>query len=234
MPNTFRATFSACWLLVVLTAPWEARAQDVKTPYPVMAPLHQYLMERNAEMALARSAAVQSIAGNAAVMVLGERGYETAIRGQNGFVCMVERSWAAGFDDPEFWNPKLRSPICFNPPAVRSYLPLILKKTDLVLAGRSKAQIVETISAAIAKKELPAMEPGAVGHMLSKHGYLSDRDGHWHPHLMIFAPWTDPATWGANVPGSPIIGAMDGPCRLTVFLIPVRNWSDGTADVAEH
>ena len=110
----------------------------------------------------------------------------------------VQRSWAAGFDDPEFWNPKLRSPICFNPPAVRSYLPLILKKTDLALAGSSKAKMIQTIGAAIEKKELSGVEPGAIGYMRSKEGYLSDRDGHWHPHLMFFTPLTDPLAWGAG------------------------------------
>ena len=189
-------------------------------------------MERNAEIALARSAAAQPITGDADVMVLGKHGYETVVRGKNGFVCMVQRSWAAGFDDREFWNPKLRSPICFNPPGARSYLPLILKKTDLVLAGRSIPQMIEAIGAAINKKELPGMEPGAMGYMLSKQGYLSDRDGHWHPHLMFFTPLTDPLAWGAGLPASPVLGFKDDPARLTVFLIPVGKWSDGTVDHA--
>ena len=122
-------------LVVVLAAVWQAQAQDAQTPYPSMAPLDQYLMERNAEIALARSAAPESISRDAEVMVLGRHGYETAVKGKNGFVCMVERSWTAGIDDPDFWNPKLRAPICFNPPAARSYLPLTIKKTELVLAG---------------------------------------------------------------------------------------------------
>ena len=224
--------FKGFGLLVLLTAAYPARTQEAKTPYPSVAPLEQYLMERNAEIALARSAAAQPITGDADVMVLGKHGYETVVRGKNGFVCMVQRSWAAGFDDPEFWNPKLRSPICFNPPSARSYLPLILKKTDLVLAGRSIPQMIEAISAAINKKELPVMEPGAMGYMLSKQGYLSDRDGHWHPHLMFFTPLTDPLAWGAGLPASPILGFKDDPARLTVFLIPVGKWSDGTVDHA--
>ena len=95
----------------------KAQAQDAKTPYPNMAPLDQYLAERNTEIALARSAAPESISRDAEVMVLGRHGYEIAAEGKNGFVCMVERSWTAGIEDPDFWNPKLRAPICFNPPA---------------------------------------------------------------------------------------------------------------------
>src|SRR6202045_2183271 len=142
-------------LVVVLSTAWQAQAQDAKAPYPSMAPLDQYLMERNTEIALARSAAPESISQDAEIMVLGRHAYETAVKGKNGFVCMVERSWTAGIDDPDFWNPKLRAPICFNPPAVRSYLPLTIKKTELVLAARSKPQMFEDMKDAFDKKELP-------------------------------------------------------------------------------
>ena len=182
------------------------------------------------KIALARSAAPESISQDAEVMVLGRHGYETAVKGKNGFVCMVERSWTAGIDDPDFWNPKLRAPICFNPPAARSYLPITIKKTELVLAARSKAQMFEDIKSAFDKKELPTLESGAMCHMMSKQGYLSDRDGHWHPHVMFFVPLTDPAVWGAGLPGSPVLGFKDPQNRLTVFLIPVAKWSDGTMD----
>jgi hypothetical protein len=198
-----------------------------------MAPLDQYLMERKAEITLARSAAPESISQDAEVIVLGRHGYETVVKGKNGFVCVVQRSWMAGIDDPDFWNPKLRASICLNPPAVRSYLPQIIRKTELILAGRSKAQMFEDIQAALDRKELPAQESGAMGYMLSKQGYLIDRDGLWHPHLMLFLPLTDPPTWGANLPGSPVIAFKDDPGRLTVFLVPVRRWSDGTPD-SEH
>jgi len=221
-------------LAVMLTVARPAQPQDVKTPYPSMAPLGQYLMERTAEIALARSAAPESISRDAGVMVMGRHGYETVAKGKNGFVCVVQRSWTAGIDDPDFWNPKVRAPICYNPAAVRSYLPQQIRKTELILAGRSKAQMAEDIRAALDKKELPALEVGAMCYMMSKQGYLSDRDGHWHPHLMFFLPLTDPATWGANKPGSPVLGDEDTLGRLTVFLIPVGNWSDGTAAPHEH
>jgi len=216
---------------LLLGTAWQALAQDAKTPYPSMAPIDQYLMEnRGSEIALARSATPESISRDAEVMVLGRHGYETAVHGKNGFVCMVERSWTAPIDDPDFWNPKLRAPICLNAAAARSYLPRTIKKTDLILAGRTKAQMMEAIVAGIDKKELPAMESGAMCYMLSKQGYLSDRDGHWHPHLMFFVSQADPAAWGADLPGSPIVAFKDTWEGVTVFLIPVRQWSDGTAD----
>lgn len=216
-------------LVVALGAARQAQAQDAKGPYPSMAPLDQYLMEQNAEMALARSAAPESISREAEVMVLGRHGYESAVRGKNGFVCMVQRSWTAGMNDPDFWNPKLRAAICFNPPAARTYLPNTIKRTELVLAGRSKAQMFEGIKAALDKKELPAIESGAMCYMMSKESYLSDSDGHWHSHLMFFLPLMDPAAWGTGLPGSPVVLAFeDTPDQMTVFLIPVAKWSDGT------
>jgi hypothetical protein len=223
-------------LAVVLSAAWPEQAPDAKAPYPSMAPIEQYLMaNRNAEITLARSAAPESISRDSEVLVLGGHGYETAVKGKNGFVCLVERSWTAPLDDPNFWNPKLRGPLCLNPAAARSYLPLTIKKTELILAGQSKAQMIESIKAGLDKKELPTPESGAMCYMLSKEGYLSDQDGHWHPHLMFFVPQTDAVTWGANLPGSPILAMDNAPDRLTTFLIPVGKWSDGTPDhVGEH
>jgi hypothetical protein len=79
----------------------QAVAQSEKNPYPVMAPLNQYLSPgQNSEIALARSAAPASISDRAEVMVLGREGYTTAVKGTNGFLCIVERSWGAGDDEP--------------------------------------------------------------------------------------------------------------------------------------
>ena len=218
-------------LALMLASACHAAAQDAKTPYPSMAPVDQYLMEdRNSEIALARSAAPESISRDAEVMVLGRHGYETAVKGTNGFVCIVERSWTAPIDDPNFWNPKLRGPLCLNAAAARSYLPRTIKRTNLILAGHSKAQMVEAVAAAVDKKELPPMELGAMCYMLSKQGYLGDPVGHWHPHLMFFLSQTGPAAWGAGLPGSPIFAFDDKWEDLTVFLVPVLQWSDGTFD----
>jgi len=203
-----------------------------------MAPLDQYLMaDRNAEIALARSAAPPSISKDATVMVLGSHGYETVVEGTNGFVCVVERAWTGAFDSPEFWNPKNRSPLCFNPPAARSILPITLIRTKFVLAGQSKDEIHESMKAAVEKKELPAVEPGGMTYMLSRQGRLNDSAGHWLPHLMFYVPLTDAMTWGVGVPGSPVLlnPQFNGaPEPVTEFMIPVSEWSDGTPASTDH
>jgi hypothetical protein len=216
----------------------QARAQVRKTPYPAMAPLNQYLIpDEKSEIALARSAAPASISDGAEVMVLTRTGYKTAAKGTNGFLCMVERSWGAATDHPEFWNPKVRAPHCFNPSAARTFLPIYLMKTKLVLAGKSKTEIVQTIASALdnGKKELPALEPGGMCYMMSKQQYLNDEGIHWHPHLMFFIPGDAAKSWGADLPGSPVLAANDPEERVTIMMVPVGTWSDGTpAPPMEH
>jgi hypothetical protein len=215
-------------LVLALGAISQTQAQS-KTQYPSMAPLDQYLMpDRNAEIALARTAAPDSISHDAKVLVLGPHGYETAVEGKNGFVCSVERGWMAPFDNPEFWNPKIRGPLCFNAPAARSILPMTYKRTEMVLAGQSKAQIMEGIKT-FAKHELPPLEPGAFTYMMSKEAYLTDGGDHNIAHLMFYAPLVDRSVWGADLPKSPVMlnpqFALEG---IDVFMVLTGMWSDGT------
>jgi len=218
-------------LIAALCAARPGRAADAKNPYPTsMAPLDQYLMDRNDEIALARSAAPPSIAKDATVLVFGKDGYETAVKGTNAFVCNVDRSWMDRFDNsPEFWNPKRRGPVCYNPQAAKTLVPLVMIRTRLALAGKSKAEIKEGLKAAIEKGELPAIEPSGMSFMLSKQGRLNDHDGPWFPHLMFYVPPKDAETWGANLPNSPVSGGKPrDPEPISVFLVTVDKWSDGT------
>lgn len=212
-------------LSILLSA--AGQAQDRKPSYPGMAPIEQYLMDRNAEIALARSAAPEAISRDATILVLGRHGYETAIEGKNNFTCGVERSWSAGFDNPEFWNPKIRGPVCYNPAAVRSVLPVIVKRTELALAGLTKAQMADSIKAGFDKKDPPAVEPGAMSYMMSSAAYLTDAGDHNMAHLMFYTPHLEAAAWGADLHGSPVM--FGGTDPVTVFFVAVGKWSDGTA-----
>ena len=224
-------------LILILGGTWQAQAQDAKAPYPSMAPIEQYVMtDRNAEIALARSAAPEAISRDATILVLDRHGYETAVNGKNGFVCAVERGWMGPFngeDAANFWNPKIRGPICFNPPAARSILPLTYKRTELILAGKSKAQIIDALRAADETKELPPLEPGAMSYMMSKDQYLTDGgDHHWMAHLMFYTPLMDGAVWGADLPKSPVMlnpQFSGAPEPIDVFMVPAGRWSDGSA-----
>jgi hypothetical protein len=219
-------------LNLIALAVCAADARTAKDQYPAMAPLEQYLMINRAdEIDQARSAAPPSISSDADVLTLSRHGYETAIKGRNGFVCLVQRAWFSGLTDQEFWNPKERAPICFNPQGARSVLPTFLRRTGWVLAGASKDEIIVRTKAVIAANEVSVPEIGAMTYMMARNAYHSDAvAGPWHPHLMFFLPRINVADWGANLPGSPVLGNDSGIEPFTVFFVPVASWSDGTPD----
>ena len=239
--NKVGAIVIKCFVLLVgLGTAHLAMAQDAKTPYPTMAPIEQYLMDRTAEIALARSAAPESISRDATILILGRQGYETAVQGKNGFVCMVGRAWGAAFDWAEFWNPKVRAADCLNPQAARSILPIAYLRARMVMAGRSKAEIVSAVKAAFENKQLPDLESGAMDYMMSKSAYLTDEGGHNAPHIMFYTRVKDGKDWGSGAAGSPVLSSpfwffspknesqVKGLPPILVFLVAVTNWSDGT------
>lgn len=220
-------------------------AQTAAVQYPKMAPLSEYLMTRDAEVTLARSAAPDAISKDASVLVLTSHGYDKAVEGKNGWVCMVDRGWSGMLDHPDFWNVKIRAAGCLNPAAARSFLPYDLLRTKLVLAGMSKEGIIAATQAAIAKKELPTLEAGAMCYMMSKTDYLFDMGEHTMSHVMFYTA-DDGAPWGANVANSPIMGVsywaaspdsypqMKSFPRIFVSLIAADKWSDGTPAAPMH
>jgi hypothetical protein len=224
--NHIGAAGSLALALTIAGAAQGASAQGTASQYPNMAPRDQYMMDKTAEIALARSAAVPAISNDADVLVLGAHGFEPAAKGTNHFTCIVERSWDKSFDDAEFWNQKMRGPVCMNEAAVRTVLPMILERAEWALAGVSRDEIAKRSKTSAKANMVPAT--GAMSYMLSKQQYLSDNGGHpWYPHVMFFSPPVDPGAWGANLKGSPVLGAVLSN-RLTMFFIPVRKWSDGT------
>jgi hypothetical protein len=214
-------------------------AHGAPSQYSDMAPRDQYLIaDRAEEIALARSAAVPSISDNAGILVLGAHGFEPAAKGTNGFICLVERAWDKTFDDAEFWNPKMRAPICLNAAAARTVLPTYLERAEWALSGLSKDEMEKRSKTSGKANMKPAA--GAMSYMQSKQQYLSDADGHWYPHVMFFSPRIAPEAWGAGLKGSPVLGTDDS-SPITTFFIPVRKWSDGTladypapADSSDH
>jgi hypothetical protein len=217
-----------CVLLAAATALAGAGANQT------MPSVSQYLMSPKAEIALARGAAPASISDHATVMTLTAHGYTVAVKGENGFTCLVERGWSS-LNMPAFWNLKIRNPVCYNAAASRTVLLYPLKRTALVLGGATEAQIEQTISGAIATKSLPAAAPDSIGYMMSKEQYISDDAKSWYPHVMFFMPQPDGAnvgeSWGADRLHSPVVYDPHG-SRFHVpwaqFFIPVSHWSDGS------
>src|SRR5262249_45180530 len=197
---------------------------------PNMAPIAQYqYSDRAAEIAAALSAAPKPIAEKATVLTMGATAYETAVQGSNGFVCFVERSWAKDYESPQFWNPKLRMPQCWNAAAAgSSLLSDYLKRTEWALTGVSKDEMSARTRARVAAHEIEAA-PGSMAYMLSKDQLISDPTPgapvHWYPHVMFYVPATDGSPWGANVPEGPLFSATSTAVPVTTYFLLVPKWS---------
>ncbi len=223
-------------LLVVPAAACRAQGEAAQNPrdsssrYSRMLPLAQYLIpDRATEVALARSAAPASISDHAEILVLGARGYQVAVSGTNGFVCMVDRAWTSDFDDPDYMNPTVREPTCFNRAAAASILPRVYAKTRLALAGASKAAMFDSMRAEYARHAIPLPGPGAMSYMMSQQTWFGPYYGAGDPHLMFYFPRTDSLLWGAGLPGAPVIVHQDSPEPITTFVIPLPAFADGSA-----
>src|SRR6202451_915645 len=215
--------------VIALSPAWPTQAQDPGPLYERMVPIDQYLMtDRNTEIAFARTAAPESISRDAEVLVLGRHGYETAVKGKNGWLSVVERSWMPPFDDPEFLTPDQRVPLCLNPPAARTHLPLTFKTTELAMAGQSKTQMFDSIRGEVDKKELAVPEACSMCYMMSKQQYFGRKYGNADSHLMFWFPKTEDTFWGAGLPGSPVYVHQYSPQAITEFIVSVFKWSDGT------
>lgn len=206
----------------------QAGAPDPASPYPNMAPIAEYRMDRGAEIAMARTAAPASITRDAEIWVLGATNFEVAVPGTNGYLCVVGRAFAGPMNNPEFWNPKNRSPICLNPPAVRSLWPYAMKQAGMALAGATRAQIREAIRTAVARKELGPPETGSMAYMMSREAYLTDRGSHNLAHVMFELPRD-----GVFPDTSQFFVTWD-PAPVIEFNVPVGEWSDGTEVAARN
>ena len=220
--TSWKFTAGAAAILAFMSAiPGHAQ---IASRYP---PLDEYLMPRDPEIALARSAAPANISDRATIKVLTRSGYEVAYKGDNGFVCMVMRSWAAPTYTPTqfrdlVYDATVRAPICFDPSASRTVMPYYELRSKLGLERKTPNQIGEAIQAAYAKGELPRRDAVSFAYMWSADQNLGPGIGHWHPHMMIFAPYYDNSMVGANAPGSPLPQVTDDAgTPFTVVVIPV-------------
>jgi hypothetical protein len=183
------------------------------------------------EVTMARTAAPAAVSSKADIFVLGPSGYRLESKGSNGFACLVERSWAKDPGDPEFWNPRMRAPTCFNLAAVQSILSSYLDRTKWVLAGASEAEVRGRVQRGVKAGTIAPPRRGAMSYMMSKQQYLSDDGGHpWHPHVMFYFPTSVASgSWGANLKGSPVLSDVAKFDHVITLMVPVSHWSDGSA-----
>jgi hypothetical protein len=186
-------------LTITCLSPVLAAAQGWSTR---MHTIDDYLLEESLEVALARSAAPAHVSGAAAILVMRRDGYERVHEGTNGFTCLVERSWSSPIGPHEdFFNPRLRAPICYNEEASRTILADYLRRTDLAMAGRSIGEIEEAIERDIGTGALRAPRGMAMSYMLSGGQLLGTNTGQFKPHLMFYIPYATAEQLGSPPPG---------------------------------
>jgi hypothetical protein len=211
------------WLLLLTSLD----ISTVRAQKPAYPPLGQYMMARDAEIALARSAAPASISDRATVKILTKSGYEVAREGDNGVVCMVMRGFSAPTYTPAqfrdlVYDATVHAPICFTAPAARTAMPYYELRTKLAMEGKGPDQIAADLQAAYIKGELPRRDAVTFAYMWSAHQHLGPGIGAWHPHLMVFAPYYDNAMVGSNAFGAPLPQVTDDAgTPFTVVVIPV-------------
>ncbi|HEV8591803.1 MAG TPA: hypothetical protein VGQ55_06850 [Pyrinomonadaceae bacterium] len=219
-----------CWFALaaaLLAGHIATNAQAPARPALTYPPLSEYLMPRDAEIALAKSAAPANVSGRATIKVLTKSGFEVVTQGENGFVCIVMRAWSAPTYSPAqfrtiVYDSTLRAPICFDPIASKTVLPYYELRSKLGMEGKTPDQIAEGIQAANAKGELPKRETVSFAYMWSADQNLGSGIGHWHPHMMIFAPYYQNSMIGGNEFGSPLPQVSDDAgTPFTVIVIPV-------------
>jgi hypothetical protein len=213
------------FLTVLLAASLGAAAVLAQTPkYP---PIDQYLMPRDAEMALAKSAAPPSLGDHATIKVLTKSGFVVAREGDNGAVCMVMRGFSAPTYTPAqfrnlVYDPTVQAPICFTEPAARTAMPYYELRTRLAMEGKGPDQIAASLESAYVRGELPRRDAVTFAYMWSAHQHLGPGIGVWRPHMMVFAPYYDNAMVGGNEFGSPLPQVSDDAgTPFSVVVIPV-------------
>jgi len=216
-----RLTVLAIYLFGSIGVP-AVYAQTGKYP-----PLAEYLMSRDDEVALARSAAPANISRRATIKVLTESGYAVESKGDNGFVCMVMRGWAAPTYTPDqfrdlVYDPTVRAPICFDAGAALMVMPYYELRSKLAMEGHTPDQIAQRVEAAYARGELRRRDGVSFAYMWSANQHLGPGIGHWHPHMMVFSPYYKNAMLGGNEFGTPLpIVTDDGGTPFAVVVIPV-------------
>lgn len=227
---------------LALAGAWCAAA-SLPSPLPAqelrerLGRIDEYLMPREQEVGLARSAGPRGIGDSATIWILGRRGYEIAEHGNNGFSCFVGRGWSGPLFlsregrrviHPEVFAPYLRAPHCFNQAAAETILPWHQARTQLLIAGKSLQEVEDSIALALQAGRLRAPGPGAMAYMTSAHQHLGRDFGSWRPHVMIYIPYLTPRDWGARGFSNDFPVVVESGTAWAVGIVQLGQFSDGT------
>src|SRR5262245_10899384 len=189
--------------LLVAVLPMCAGAAD-----PVWKP---QLLPREQEIAAALAAGPPSVAEQAGVYLLGDKGYVLARSSRNGFHCLVGRDWPGAFE-----------PQCFDAEGSETLLHATLLAAELRMKGETRQAIENALGSAYAEGRLRAPRRAGINYMLSTENRVPvDEKGTirpYRPHVMIYAPYLTNAEFGIDPSKSPPVFVI-GEGRPGAYLI---------------
>lgn len=161
------------------------------------------------QIALAESAG-PPVAADAAIYVLGPKGYTLARHGANGFTCLVSRE-----------RPDTLEPECFDATGTASVVPVRIFIEEQRAAGAAEERITAMVEAGYREGRFKAPARAGLVYMLSPHNYVFDPERkaivHFPGHLMFYAPNATQKDVGSG-PGAPYIVAPGTPHALMIVV----------------
>jgi hypothetical protein len=196
-------------ILLVSLAPSLLVAQHRTGPRP--------LLDRAAEIALAKSAAPAAISDRARVWILTDRGYQIADSGKGPVNCYVGRPWVESVE-----------PHCLDAEGSATILPIQIRRVELYIAGKSFEEAEREIASGIAAGKFRLPTRPAVTYMMSAAQDLITETGNsvgsWQPHLMIYFPNLPDEGTGLSgfVPG---VGFVENPgTPFSALIVPLATF----------
>ena len=161
------------------------------------------------QIALAESAG-PPVAADAAIYVLGPKGYTKVRDSRNGFTCLVSRQRTDTLE-----------PECFDAEGTAAVVPVRLFVEEQRALGTSEPRIEELVDAGYKKGRFRAPRKPGLVYMLSDHNYVFDPERkaviHFPGHLMFYAPYATQKDVGSG-PGAPYIVAPGTPHALMIVV----------------
>jgi len=169
---------------------------------------------RDVQIRIAKLAAPKEVTDHADIYILGRRGYELALRGDNGFSCMIERE-----------KPDTMEPECYDADGSATTMKVRSYEEQQRASGVGEQAIEESMKAGYKSGEFKPPSKAGIVYMLSDYNYvLNPETGkiiHFPGHLMFYAPYATEKTVGSGE-GAPYLVHPGEPDALMI-VVPAKS-----------
>jgi hypothetical protein len=183
--DDMRTLFTALLLIAIPVISSGAEPQKAPTAFSIV-------LDKEKEIEMALSAAPENLRTDAAVYLLGPKGYVKVRDSKNGFHCLVEREGEGTL-----------GPICFDTEGSQTLMLAAFETAELALSGKSQEEIDKQIDADFKSGKLIAPRKPGIVYMLStqfqQHNHATGEvKTVFPPHVMFYAPYMKNSDIGAT------------------------------------